>query len=140
MNPAPESGSSFPSLPVAFGLEDVVVLPDGRAFIPALVTTESSVGQWARLFRVLLSGARVRLSDDAARLLLESRVVRSESRAGFVLDLDGRLVRVWREDHGEWFGEALPPPLSRGCSCSLDCLVGPDGWEVVVCVCCGRAW
>lgn len=86
--------------PSAFTLDDVVVLPDGRAFVPVLVTGESSVGHWARLLRVLASGVRVRLSSDAARFLLESRPVRSQSRAGFVLDLDGRLVRLWRDDDG----------------------------------------
>ena len=142
MNPAPEAVSSFLSSSLSsagFGLEDVVVLPGGTALVPELVTTETGVTQWRRLLELLVSGVCIRLSADAARFLLESRPVRSHSRAGFVLDIDGRLVRVWRDDDG-WLGEALPRPSSRGCSCSLDCLVGPDGWEVVVCVCCGRAW
>jgi hypothetical protein len=142
VSPAPEAGSSFLSSSASsaeFGLEDVVVLPGGTALVPELVTTETGVTQWRRLLELLVSGVCIRLSTDAARFLLESRPVRSQSRAGFVLDIDGRLVRVWRDDDG-WLGEALPRPSSRGCSCSLDCVVGPDGWEVVVCVCCGQAW
>ena len=125
---------------IALREEDVFLLPDGSALVPALVLPSDSWGRWHRLVDLLASGARVPLSAEAARHLLESRRVRSESRAGFVVDLGGRLVRLWTDD-GTWWGEALPSPVgpSPGCH-DVICIQAPDGWDVLVCISCGQAW
>ena len=120
--------------------EDVFLLPNGSALVPRLVVPRDAWGRWSRLLELLASGRLVPVSAEAAHHLLESRPVRSESRAGFVVDIGGRLVRLWVSE-GQWWGEALPPPSS---SCSVghlvECVVSPDGWEVLVCLGCGAAW
>lgn len=121
------------------GEEDVFLLPGGLALVPRLVAPGDPWWQWRRLLDLLVSGERVPLSEATARHLVESRPVRSHSRAGFVLDINARLVRVWVAEDG-WFGEALPRPFRLVCTCSLECVLAADGFEVLVCVCCGRAW
>jgi hypothetical protein len=120
--------------------EDIFLLSDGSALIPRLVVPSDAWGQWRRLLDLLMSGERIPLSAETARYLLESRPVRSDSRAGFVIDVNSRLVRLWT-DEGAWWGEALPSPFGSTPSChDVVCVSAPDGWDVLVCVCCGRAW
>jgi hypothetical protein len=124
----------------ALRAEDIFVLPDGSALVPRLVIPSDSWGQWRRLLDLLVSGTRVPVSAESARYLLETRPVRSESRAGFVVDVHGRLVRLWTDD-GAWWGEVLPSPFAPDAAChDVVCVSTPSDWGVLVCVCCGRAW
>ena len=124
----------------ALGEEDVFLLPGGSALFPRLVVPSDSWCSWHRLLDLLVSGERVPLCEVTARYLVESRPVRSHSRAGFVLAINSCLVRVWVAEDG-WFGEALPSPCGLTPAChDVVCVQAVDGWDVLVCVCCGRAW
>lgn len=124
----------------ALGEEDVFLLPGGSALVPRLVMPSDGWWRWHRLLDLLVLGARVPLCEVTARFLVESRPVRSHSRAGFVLAINSCLVRVWVAEDG-WFGEALPSPCGQESAChDVVCVQAVDGWDVLVCVCCGRAW
>ena len=123
-----------------FGEEDVFLLPGGSALVPRLVVPGDSWWRWHRLLDLLVSGECVPLCEVTARYLVESRPVRSHSRAGFVLAINSCLVRVWLASDG-WFGEVLPSPCASVPVChDVVCVRAVDAWDVLVCVCCGRAW
>lgn len=122
------------------GEEEVFLLPDGSALVPRLVMPSDGWWHWRRLCDLLVLGQRIPLSEATARHLVKSRPVRSHSRAGFVLEINARLVRVWCE-RGSWWGEVLPSPCGSRPGCHDVVVVQAlDGWVVLVCVGCGRAW